>query len=430
MGLSAKSRRKADKVAELSAQVEALQARLERLERPSPNGHSNSTPPGGGQGGGSQSRRDLLKLAGAAAAGAAGSIVLGAVPAAATNGQPILLGNSTTNDTATTTTIFPTTATTPAPLFEGIGQSVTGPTTVPPTVSTTGPAAQSIPVIGAIGPGGSLPAIGSPAVNDYPGFAPIQGVGGDTTVGGVHYSEGVNGWGISATGIGVSGESDVGYGVVGGSGGISLAAFKNGRIMQEGPQPSMLASAPAGPPIYQPNDFEQVRDLNGLMYLSLTGQQWVPVQFGGLGVSLFSAVSNQQYRLAGSDGSTWMDMDATVLKLTITPKFNCVAILTANSDLWTAVAGWNQDLGILVNGGSYSNVIVGWKESGGYAGTFSPNAAFLESLAQFTAGTTYTIKIQWKTNRPAAATTSIFAGAGQAPYSPTRLTALLIVNPT
>src|ERR1700730_7902928 len=240
MGLSAKSRRKADKVAELSAQVEALQARLEKLERPAPNGSGN----GNGHDGTAHSRRDLLKLAGAAAAGAAGSLVLDAVPAAGTNGQPNLLGNSTTNDAATTTTIFPTTATTPAPVFEGLGQAVTGPTTVPATVSTTGPATQSIPVIGAIGPGGSLPAIGSPAVNDYPGFAPIQGVGGDTTVGGVHYSEGVNGWGISATGIGVSGESDVGYGVVGGSGGISLAAFKNGRIMQEGPQPSMLASAP------------------------------------------------------------------------------------------------------------------------------------------------------------------------------------------
>src|SRR6202165_3142922 len=402
MGISAKSRRKADKVAELTAHVEALQA-----------------------------RRDLLKLAGAAPAGAAGAIVLGAVPAAATNGQPILLGNSTTNDTATTTTIFPTTATTPAPLFEGVGQAVTGPPPVPPTVSTTGPASQSIPLIGAIGPGGKLPTVGSPGVIDYPGFAPIQGVGGDTTVNGVPYSEGVNGWGVNPTGIGVIGESDVGYGVAGGSGGISLAAFKNGRILQEGPQPSMLASAPSGPPIYQPNDFEQVRDLNGLMYLSLIGQQWVPVQFGGLGVSLFSAVSNLQYHMNGSDGSTWMDMDASALKLTITPKFNCVAILTANSALWTTVPGWNQDMAIFVSGGTYTTgQQVGWKESGG-VGAFSPNAAFLESLAQLAAGTTYTIKIQWKTNRSAPASTAIYAGAGAGPvYSPTRLTALLMVNPT
>jgi hypothetical protein len=421
MGLAAKSRRKADKVAELTAKVEALQARLEKLERPtpSPNGGAN----GNGHDGGAHSRRDLLKLAGAAAAGAAGSIVLGAVPAAATNGLPIVLGNSTTNDAATTTTIFPTTATTPAPLFEGIGQSVTGPTTVPPTVSTTGPASQSIPLIGAIGPGGSLPSIGSPAVIDYPGFAPIQGVGGDTTVLGVHYSEGINGWGISPTGIGVIGESDVGYGVAGGSGGISLAAFKNGRILQEGPQPSMLASSPAGPPIYAPNDFEQVRDLNGLVYVSLIGANWVPVQFGGLGVSLFSAVSNQQYALTGSNGSTWMDMDPIGLKLTITPKFNCVAILTANSDLWTSTAGLNQDIGISVNG-----AIAGWKESGGFT-TFSPNAAFLETLAAMSAGTAYTIKLQWKSNKPAGSGT-IYAGAGNGPYSPTRLTALLIVNPT
>src|ERR1700694_1913508 len=145
MARSMKTSRRSDQVANLTAQVEALQARLEKLERPAP------SPNGGGDGnghdGGAHSRRDLLKLAGAAAAGAAGSIVLGAVPAAATNGSPILLGNSTTNDTATTTTIFPTTATTPAPLFEGVGQAVTGPTTVPPTVSTTGPASQSIPLI-------------------------------------------------------------------------------------------------------------------------------------------------------------------------------------------------------------------------------------------------------------------------------------------
>jgi hypothetical protein len=185
----------------------------------------------------------------------------------------------------------------------------------------------------------------------------------------------------------------------------------------------MLASSPAGPPIYAPNDFEQVRDLNGLVYVSLAGGAWVPLQFGGLGQSLFSAVTNQQYHLTGSDGTSWVDMDASNLKLVITPKFNCVAILTANSDLWTSTAGLNQDLGISVNGASPS-----WKESGGSAG-FSPNAAFAQTLSPMSAGTAYTIKIQWKSNKPAGAGT-IWAGAGNGPYSPTRLTALLIVNPT
>ncbi len=420
-------------VATLTAQLEALQARLEKLERPapSPNGSSHPSASGGGQGGG-QSRRDLLKLAGAAAAGAAGSIVLGAVPAAATNNNPIVLGNSTTNDAGLTTTIFPTALTTPAPLFEALGQSVTGPTTVPPTVSSTAPASQSIPLIGAIGAGGTLPPIGSPPVIDYPGYAPIQGVGGVATVAVVVngvpttqvVSEGVNGFGTGLTGIGVTGESDSGYGVVGGSGGIDIAALGNGRIMQGPPHPSLLASPPAGPPTYLPNDFEMVRDQNGLLYVSLLTGKWVPVQFGGLNQSLFSAVSFAQYALTGSNGTTWMDMDATNLKLSITPLFDCIAILTANADLWTAVAGLNQDIAIAVNG-----AIAGWKESGGSAGTFSPNAAFLETIVQMTAGTLYTIKIQWKTNKPAAANATIYAGAGNGPYSPTRLTAHLVVNP-
>jgi hypothetical protein len=428
------SSRRSDQVAALTAQVEALQARLENLERPatSPNGFSNPSPSGGGQGGGhSSSRRDLLKLAGAAAAGAAGSIVLGAVPASATNGSAILLGNSTTNDAATTTAIFPTTATTPTPLFEALGQAVSVPT-VPPTVSSSPPASQSIPLIGAIGPGGSLPPIGSPAVIDYPGYAPIQGVGGVATVpdnsttppGTKVVSEGVNGWGKGLTGIGVTGESDSGYGVVGGSGGIDLAALGNGRIMQAPPHSSLLTSPPAGPPAYLPNDFEMVRDQNGLLYVSILNGKWVPVQFGGLNQSLFSAVSLAQYALTGSNGSTWMDMDATTLKLSITPLFNCVAVLTANADLWTAVAGLNQDIAIAVNG-----AIAGWKESGGFSGTFSPNAAFLETIVQMTAGTLYTIKIQWKTNKQAAANATIYAGAGNGPYSPTRLSAHLVVNP-
>lgn len=433
MGLATKSLRKADKVAELTAQVEALQARLEKLERPAPNGSGN----GNGHDDGAHSRRDLLKLAGAAAAGAAGSIVLGAVPAAATNGQPILLGNSTTNDASTTTALTPTAATTPAPLFEAVGQSVTGPTTVAPVASSSPPVLQSVPLIGAIGPGGKLPPIGNPAVNDFPGYAPIQGVGGVTTVTAgtppttVVYSEGVNGFGSGLFGIGVAGDSDTGYGVTGGSGGIDLAAIGNGRIMMAPPNSSLLANPPSGPPSYLPNDFEQVRDLNGLLYVSLINGKWLPVQFGGLNQSLFSAVSTQQYQLTGSNGTTWMDMDATNLKITITPNYNCVAVLTANSDLWTAVVGWNQDIGIFVSGGAFgSGQIVGWKESGGYGGAFSPNAAFLQTLAQFVVGTTYTLKIQWKTNRAAAPTTSIYAGAGGGPvYSPTRLTAHLVVNP-
>jgi len=385
---------------------------------------------GNGHDHGRQSRRDLLKLAGAAAAGAAGSIVLGAVPAAATSGQPLVLGITTTNDSSVTTGIVPTTSTTPSPLFEAVGQGVIGPTTVPPTASTTPPLSQSIPLIGAIGPGGSLPPIGSPAVNDFPGFAPIQGVGGQATIatstGPEFVSEGVGGFGTSSTGIGVAGDSDVGYGVVGSSGGIDLATGGAGRILQLSLTNDLLTSPPAGPPSYGPNDFEQARDGNGLLYLSLIGGSWIPVQFGGLNQSLFSVVSFQQYALTGSNGTAWADMDATNLKLSIIPLFDCVGLLSANADLWTAAAGLNQDIGIAVNG-----AIAGWKESGGFAGTFSPNAAFVQTLVQMTRGTTYTIKIQWKTNKPAAANQTIYAGAGpiSGSFSPTRLTAQLCVNP-
>jgi hypothetical protein len=135
-----------------------------------------------------------------------------------------------------------------------------------------------------------------------------------------------------------------------------------------------------------------------------------------------TAVSTQQYTLANSDGSTWVDMDPTTLSLTITLSATSVAVLSANADLFTGSAGYNQDLGIDVNGS-----IAAWKESGGFAGTFSPNAAFVQTVVTLNAGTTYTVKLRWKTNRPAAGTT-IYAGAGPigSQYSPSRLTALLV----
>src|SRR5438067_3840238 len=274
MGAITKSaRRRPDRIAQLTAQVEALTARLAALEatpEPSENGNGHKAP---------QSRRDLLKLAGAAAAGAAGSILLRSVPAAATSGLPLVLGNSTTNDSATTTDIFPTTAppSAPSPLFQATGQGVLSTTTVPATASTTPPLSQSVPLIGAIGAGGALPNVaGSP---DYPGFAPIQGVGGVTTIdvgppeGTKQYSEGVNGYGSGATSFDVTGESDDGYGVAGGSGGIDIAALGHGRLLQAALLDSNDQTLP-GPPAYTANDFEQVRDVNGMLWLSRLGGAW------------------------------------------------------------------------------------------------------------------------------------------------------------
>jgi uncharacterized protein YkwD len=135
-----------------------------------------------------------------------------------------------------------------------------------------------------------------------------------------------------------------------------------------------------------------------------------------------SAVSTSQYRLAGSNGSSWTDLDGTNLSLTITPSANCLAILGGNADLWTASAGYNQDLAIGVNG-----TPVAWKESGGFAGTFSPNAAFVQGVQAMSPGSTYVVKLGWKTNKPTTGA-AIYAGAGPigSQFSPTTLSVHLI----
>jgi hypothetical protein len=143
------------------------------------------------------------------------------------------------------------------------------------------------------------------------------------------------------------------------------------------------------------------------------------VQLFPAATSLQSKVSAQQYTLTSSDGSTWADMDgAGNLTMSVTPTVNSLAVITGNSDLWTSSAGYNQDIGIDVNG-----TIVAWKESGGFAGTFSPNAAYVQAVIPMNAGTTYTIKMRWKTNKAAPGAT-IWAGAGPigTQYSPTSLT--------
>ena len=141
-----------------------------------------------------------------------------------------------------------------------------------------------------------------------------------------------------------------------------------------------------------------------------------------------SAVAGQQYRLSGSDGSSWSDLDPSRLAVTVKPSVDSMAIITANADLWTASAGYNQDLGIAVAGTDpnvYPAGIVGWKESGGSA-AYAPNAATIEALLPVKAGSSYSIRLQWKINRPAAGV-SIYAGAGSGPaYSPTRLTVRLL----
>jgi hypothetical protein len=145
-----------------------------------------------------------------------------------------------------------------------------------------------------------------------------------------------------------------------------------------------------------------------------------------LASQVVDAMSSNQYSLASSDGSSWSAIDAATLHLAVNRTDNCMVTLTGNADLWTTVAGVNQDLGITVTPAdavTYPSNLIGWKESGGYAGTFSPNAAAVEAVFAMPAGTSYSATLVWKTNKSSAG--AAYAGAGQAPYSPTRLTAVL-----
>jgi photosystem II stability/assembly factor-like uncharacterized protein len=139
-----------------------------------------------------------------------------------------------------------------------------------------------------------------------------------------------------------------------------------------------------------------------------------------------TAVSTIQYSLRNSNGQTWLPIDPTNLSLTLKPTVDSNAIVTANADLWTTMAGVNQDLGIFISGGSYaSGVLYAWKESGGYAGTFSPNAAFVQTVIPLVGGQTYTVLLEGKANRANRGTIVAAAGAGPS-YSPTRVSAELL----
>jgi hypothetical protein len=143
------------------------------------------------------------------------------------------------------------------------------------------------------------------------------------------------------------------------------------------------------------------------------------------------ASSTQQYSLHGSDGSTWNYVDPSALKLTLSPGSAVKTVLSANADMWTFNAGFNQDIGICVAAGATlpsgscpSADVVVWKESGGFAGTFSPNAAFAQTVVPMSAGT-YSVALVWKANKLMPGADTIEIGAGNSPtFSPTRLTAL------
>lgn len=139
-----------------------------------------------------------------------------------------------------------------------------------------------------------------------------------------------------------------------------------------------------------------------------------------------TAESNTQYLFTGSDGTTWTPVDATNLQFAFTPSATGAYVLSGNADMWTFNAGYNQDLAINVSPActGQPSTIAAWKESGGFAGTFSPNAAFVQTVCQMNSGTLYTVTLEWKANKSATGVTiAIGAGPNTAPFSPTRLTA-------
>jgi hypothetical protein len=141
----------------------------------------------------------------------------------------------------------------------------------------------------------------------------------------------------------------------------------------------------------------------------------------------WNAGSTKQYNLANSDGSSWAELDQATLEVSIAPGSNATILLGANADLWTANAGYNQDIAIFVSVNGGADQLVAWKESGGLAGTYSPNAAFVQGVYSVSAGSTYVFKVKWKTNQNAPGA-SIFAAAGPIGglYSPTSLTAEIL----
>jgi hypothetical protein len=140
-----------------------------------------------------------------------------------------------------------------------------------------------------------------------------------------------------------------------------------------------------------------------------------------LGANPYHAQTNTQYSLSNSDGVLWYPIDAA-LNVTVSPVLNTSSILGANADLWTGSAGFNQDIAIFVSDNGGADTLVTWKESGGFAGTSSPNAAFAQAIYAMTTAHTYIFKLKWKTNKndPGG---FIAAGAGvQGNFSPIRLT--------
>jgi hypothetical protein len=222
-----------DQVRQLTSTVDEMKARMTRLEGAEP-GEKNGTK--------RSSRRGFLRLGAAAALGSVGWVAAKAIPVSAATGGPVLLG--TANDANLPTT-------------------VAGTGTNPQIVAAIDPTFVQLPLTNAGGFLGALQGLGSGAASN-----PIV--------------EGVDGWAQGTKAFGVYGLTDTGTGVTGESStGIGLYARSSGRIRQDG----LIA---AGPPLFGANDFEQVRDVNGALWISTpNGAGWKQVATTDLGMHIF-----------------------------------------------------------------------------------------------------------------------------------------------
>jgi hypothetical protein len=224
-----------DQVRQLTSTVDEMKARMARLEGAGPedkNGTKRS------------SRRGFLRLGAAAALGSVGWVAAKAIPASATTGNPVLLGTANSADQ-------------------------------PTTVAGTGTNPQIVAAID--------PSFSQPALTTAGGFAgTLQGLGSGVLTLPNPAVEGVDGWAQGTKAFGVYGLTDSGTGVTGESStGIGLYARASGRIRQDG-------QAGPGAPIFGANDFEQVRDSTGAMWISKPGGTgWKQVATTDLGMHIF-----------------------------------------------------------------------------------------------------------------------------------------------
>jgi hypothetical protein len=182
------------------------------------------------------------------------------------------------NDSNATTHLGPTTASTPSPRVQVEGQGLPASPGNPGATSKGTPI--SLPLLMVVAPEGIFPTNAS-SVSVYPGNAPLQIIGGvvDQVSGPTtfHIAEGVDAYAHvdttdpNARGAGVVGQSED-VGVVG-VGSTDLAALGSGHVAQASITDS-LGNPIAGPPTTQVYQFEQARDMNGVMGLSSSTGSW------------------------------------------------------------------------------------------------------------------------------------------------------------